>query len=310
MKAFLIFSLILFVILVISYICYFIVFYNVNHKDVTHELIKGEEYEKYNDKVLDSINKALEIPYKECYIQSSDRAKLYVREYIKNINEPFHIQFHGYKGNGIRDFSGGLRLALELNHNVILIDQRACGKSTTNTITFGINEGKDVLEVINYVIDKYGKKTEIFLDGISLGAATVLMSINYGLPKNVIGIIADCPYSSPYEIIDYNAYKMTKLKHVFMPFIVIGAFLYGGFNLLENSAIKAVKNSKIKILLIHGKADTFVPYYMSEKIKEANPDYVTLVGVDNAPHAMSFIENEKLYKESFIKFVDECLIGE
>ena len=34
-----------------------------------------------------------------------------------------------------------------------------------------------------------------------MGASTVLMASSFDLPKNVVGVIADCPFSSPKEII-------------------------------------------------------------------------------------------------------------
>ena len=42
----------------------------------------------------------------------------------------------------------------------------------------------------------------IYLEGVSMGAATVLMAAGLPeLPANVRGVIADSPYSSPEEII-------------------------------------------------------------------------------------------------------------
>ena len=41
----------------------------------------------------------------------------------------------------------------------------------------------------------------MYLDGISMGAATVLMASEFDLPASVRGIIADCGYTSPRDIL-------------------------------------------------------------------------------------------------------------
>lgn len=41
----------------------------------------------------------------------------------------------------------------------------------------------------------------MYLDGISMGAATVLMASELDLPASVRGIIADCGYTSPRDIL-------------------------------------------------------------------------------------------------------------
>ena len=41
-----------------------------------------------------------------------------------------------------------------------------------------------------------------------MGAATVMMASNLSLPKNVIGILADCGYDSPRNIIKKYIYDI------------------------------------------------------------------------------------------------------
>lgn len=142
-----------------------------------------------------------ELTFESVFITSFDGVKLYARYYHVRDGAPLQIQFHGYRGSALLDFCGGNKLAREIGHNTLVVDQRAHGKSGGNTITFGINERYDCLSCINYAVERSGKETPIFLSGVSMDAATVLMASELNLPDNVIGIIADSPYSSPEEII-------------------------------------------------------------------------------------------------------------
>ena len=60
--------------------------------------------------------------------------------------------FHGYRGNAQRDLCGGIKRALELEHNVLLVDQRASAYSDGNVITFGIKERLDCLDWVKFVV--------------------------------------------------------------------------------------------------------------------------------------------------------------
>ena len=107
---------------------YFRVFYN-KKRDVTREVLRGPDYDPHHDRLLKLIDDALKIPFESVYVRAYDGKKLFGRVYMQTPGAPFHIQFHGYKGNGIRDFSGGLQLALSTGGNVLLIDHRSHGLS-------------------------------------------------------------------------------------------------------------------------------------------------------------------------------------
>ena len=141
---------------------------------------------------------------------------------------------------------------------------------------------------------------KIVISGVSMGATTVLMAAGLGLPENVIGIIADCPYSSPKEIIMKVCSDMKLPARLMYPFVRLGAKLYGHFDLEAADAAEAVCHAKVPILLIHGEDDRFVPCSMSQKIferfKEANPDgNMLLETFPGAGHGISFMEDEVRY---------------
>ena len=214
--------------------------------------------------------------------------------------------FHGYRGNAERDLNAGVKRAFKVGRNALLIDQRGSGFSQGHILTFGIKERKDCLKWIDFAINKFGKDTKIILTGISMGAATVLLASGEDLPKNVISVLADCPYTSAKEIM----YKIIKndLKlppKIFYPFIKLGAMIYGGFNLDETSPLKAVQNSKIPIIFFHGDGDDFVPYQMSQTLSKKCASKNKLVIIPKAGHGLCYPANPEMYLNSIKEFQKE-----
>ena len=282
--------------LAVSYWAYTVAYRrDPKRKDVTHQVLKGPDYDAYAEESLEIIKKAETIPYEEVYATSFDGLKLFGRLYVREEGKPFHIEFNGYRGNGIRDFSAGLQLTLEAGHNALLVDQRSHGRSDGTVITFGVKERYDVQTWAAFLAERFGPQTEVYLDGVSMGAATVLMASDLPFACRVKGIIADCPYSSPFGILRKVSHEWVKMGDLTVPFIVLGARLFGRFSVLEYDALRAVARTDIPILLIHGTADHFVPFAMSEEIAALRPDKVTFVPVEGAPHGLSCLKDHASY---------------
>ena len=134
-------------------------------------------------------------------IQSRDGLTLSGRYYHTADGAPLAIGFHGYKSCWLTDFCGGADIAFQMGQNVLLVDERAHGKSQGRTISFGIKERQDLLCWIDYALARFGSDVKILLYGVSMGGATVVMASELELPENVKGIVADCPYSAPLDVI-------------------------------------------------------------------------------------------------------------
>lgn len=285
----------------LAYYCYRRIFYAApKKKDGPIKLPHGEQYLSGRDKMLALIDEMSAIPFEQVYTTSFDGLKLAARYYHVKDGAPVHIQFHGYKGWAYRDFCGGNKMARERGCNTLVVDQRAHGKSEGNTISMGINERFDCLSWVNYICNRFGSDVRIVISGVSMGATTVLMAAGLDLPDNVIGIIADCPYSSPKDIIKKVCGDMKLPACLLYPFVKLGAKLYGHFDLEDADAAEAVCHAKVPVLLIHGEDDRFVPCSMSRKIcdsfRESNPDGdIIFETFPNAGHGISFMEDEARY---------------
>ena len=299
------------VVLLAAYICYRIAFWapkRVLDEDVQIHLPEGEQYLKVREGIERCVSNMLNRPFEPVTITTFDGKKLYARYYHVADDAPLQIQFHGYKSSAVLDFCGGSLYAGKIGHNALVVDQRSHGKSEGKAITFGVLERKDVLCWIDYARSRFGEDVRIILAGLSMGAATVLMATDQPLPANVIGVVADCPYSSPGEIIKTVSSRDMHIPGGLMyPFIKLGARIFAGFDLEENSAVSAVKNTPVPILLIHGTGDKFVPCDMSREIHAANPDMITLVTIPDAGHGLCYMTEPKMYEDAMQEFFARIL---
>ncbi len=297
-------------VLLISYLAYRKAFYAPLRRAEMLELPHGEQYLKHAARMGELIELMRTLPYERVEITARDGTRLVGRYIHVADGAPLQIQLHGYRGGPVRDFCGGNKLAREMGQNTLVIEQRAHGESGGRTITFGIKERYDCLDWIAYALDRFGEETQILLAGVSMGAATVLMASSLDLPPQVRGIIADAPYSAPYDIIRRVSGRMGFPPALAMPFVSLGARLWGHFRIREASPVEAVKAARVPILIIHGEDDRFVPCAMSREIlvaaAEAGRD-VKLLTVKHAGHAISFIEDPETYRRETNAFAARCL---
>ena len=294
-----------------AYFCYKLAFFNDIKDDDIYHVPKSEQYQKQADKMRAAVAEMDAIKdFEEVYITSDDGLRLYGRYYHLKDGAPLQIQMHGYRGNAFRDFCGGHKLARKMGHNTLVIDQRAHGKSEGKVITFGIKERYDCRAWARYAAERFGPDTPIFLVGVSMGAATVLMASDMDLSENVVGVIADCPYSAPGKIIRKVCWDMKIPGWLGYPFVVLGGLIFGHFCIWESSAEKAVMHAKVPVLIIHGEDDRFVPCDMSHQIYNANSETITLETFPEAGHGLSYLLDPPRYEGVIKKFVSRCLAGE
>ncbi len=270
-------------------------------------LPKAEGYIPYHEQMKALVAEMEQQPFETVTTRSRDGLLLYARYLQVKEEAPVMIQVHGYKSWAIRDLCGANKLARENGINTLLIDMRAHGRSEGHTLTFGIKERYDVLDWIAYLQTRFGEHTPIFLSGVSMGAATVLMTADLPLPDAVKGILADSPYTSPEEIVRSVIRKHHLPEKIFFPLVNQSARLFGQVDLRTADVRQTVKNSPVPILLIHGTGDEFVPYEMSLEIRNANPEKIRLLLVQGAPHGIGYLADQHAYAQAALTFVKENL---
>ena len=292
-------------ILAVAFFCFYRIFYfspAIRRKTAPDALLKADTYAPYRTQMADWKQKARALPCKEVSITSFDGLTLHGRLYEYAPGAPVELLIHGYKGDGERDMSGGIFRCFALERSALVIDHRAAGKSDGSVITFGVNESRDCALWVDFLIRELGEDVKIILTGISMGAATVMIMAGYPLPKNVVGVLADCGYTSARDIIKKIMRELHYPADLLYPFARLGAKLFGRFDPDERSPIASMANSKLPILFIHGESDDFVPADMSVKNHAACVSAKKLVLIPGAGHALCYPTDSQLYLKEVREF--------
>lgn len=300
---------IIFVVLATALVCFLKIFYSPRKKWPEYPVPMGEIYEPHHEQMIKWIKEARSLPHTEVSIRSFDGLKLCGTYYEFQKGAPIDILFHGYHGSAEQDLSGGVYRCQRLGHNVLIVDHRAAGKSEGRVITFGVNESRDAVAWVHYVIENIDPDAKILLGGISMGAATVMMASAMELPANVVGTVADCGYTSAKDIIKKVIREMHLPDDLLYPFIRLGARLYGRFDPDENSPITSMPSCRVPVIFFHGDTDAFVPMSMSEKNFAACAAPKHLVITPGAGHGLCFPIDVDTYvreiEEFFTPFLEK-----
>ncbi len=256
----------------------------------------------YMDRVNKLIAELKETPCEDVECMSYDALRLTGRYYHISDDAPLDIMVHGYKSNSTLDFCGGFKLARELKHNVLLIDQRSCRESEGHFACFGIKERRDLMSWITYALCRFGEDKEINLFGVSMGAATVLMVNDLTLPDNIKHIIADSPYDSPRDIIMKVAGDMG-VPQWFWPIIRLSARIFCRMDIEESRAEDAVKQCRVPVLIFHGEADSLIPCDMSRQLIALCPEGSRLVTIEGADHVAGMLKAPEKYEKAVREYL-------
>lgn len=292
-------------ILLASFVCFFLVFYVPSRKSDGSgqiNLPKGKIYEPYYDDMTKWIRQARSMKHENVEITSFDGLKLTGRFYEFAPGAPIELMIHGYRGSAERDLSGGVQRCFLLGRSALVVEQRCSNTSEGNVITFGIKEHRDCLQWIEFVIKHYGDNVKIILTGISMGATTVLMAAGRKLPENVIGVLADCGFSSAKDIMYHVMGTLGLPAKLCYPFLRLGAMLFGGFDLEDYSAEEAMSNCTVPVIFFHGEDDEFVPCWMSRINYDACTSRKELVLIPGAGHGLSYPAAPEVYLDALRSF--------
>lgn len=294
-----------FIVLLAAYICFLLAFYVHRRKGQpakSSPLPNGDIYEPFYAVMRQWAAEARELDAKDLFITSRDGLTLHGKYYECKNGAPIEIMFHGYRGSAQRDLSGGVQRCFQLGHNALIVDQRCSNISGGSVITFGLREHEDCLLWVDEVIRLFGNDVRIILTGISMGATTVLLAAGKPLPQNVIGVLADCGYTSARDIIKKVIRDMHLPANLLYPVVRLGAKLYGGFDPDAVNAPEALKACTVPVIFIHGEEDLFVPCQMSKENYDACPAPKYLHTVPGAGHGLGYIVDPDSYFKALRSF--------
>ena len=219
----------------------------------------------------------------------------------KNTNK-WVIVVHGF-GENARHMATYIKNFYDRGYSVFAQDLNAHGKSSGEYYTMGGFDGKDLKDWVNLISKEYDNP-DIVLFGISMGAATVMNSLDEDLPNNVKAFIEDSGYLSLNEEFSYQLKKLFNLPPILvLPEASIVAKIKAGYFLKDVDATKGLENTTLPALILHGDKDGFVPVSHAEKIYSKINSKKEIYIFKDAKH----VRAERMYKKEYWEYIDKFL---
>ncbi|MFA5420095.1 MAG: alpha/beta hydrolase, partial [Bacteroidales bacterium] len=197
------------------------------------------------------------------------------------------ILCHGYHSLN-SDMAVIAKMYSDLGFRILMPDARGHGLSKGQFTSFGHYERYDLKRWIQYLLRTYGATDNILLHGVSMGAATVLMTSGMDLPDNVKLIVADSPYTSGWDVVARS--MKPKILSLLLPGISAITFYLHRFFVGQINVLKYVKKSTIPLFIFTGEKDQITPILMAKRLLAASSaTFKELYPVKEAKHAEGFI---------------------
>ncbi len=169
------------------------------------------------------------------------------------------IVIHGYTNNYF-SFMNLVRMYRDsLNYNVLAPDLHFHGLSEGKAVQMG---WKDRLDILRWIEVTHGIFKDDFtvIHGVSMGAATTMMTSGEETPEYVRAFVEDCGYSSVWNQFKHNLKQEFHLPA--FPILNSASIVCRnryGWDFKEASSVAQLAKSTKPMLFIHGDSDDFVP---------------------------------------------------
>ena len=239
----------------------------------------------------------------DVYLTSRDGLRLHGYLFPMGDCKKIVIGVHGFHSYARPECAPYVEFYRSLGYSMLMVDDRGHQPSEGNYIGFGVLDRLDVVDWAKYLVKTYGEDVQILLHGVSMGGATVMAaSGEEDLPDQVRGVVSDCGYSSPYEILKYEFRNALHLPSwLFLKPLEKMCEKKIGMNLHDFAAVDQVKKAKVPILFVHGLKDTMVPPEMANQVYEACASPKYLLTVPEAGHGESIAFAPEEYHNAIIR---------
>ncbi len=214
------------------------------------------------------------------------------------------IVVHGYTDNHLVFLYLVRMYRDEFNYNVLFPDLQYHGYSEGEEAQMGWKDRLDMLKWINIAHNIF-QDDFMVLHGVSMGAATVMMTSGEPMPDYVKCFVEDCGYSS--VVAQFNNNRKQSFGFI-PPDVLQSASLVTkkkhGWGFWEASSVKQLAKCELPMLFIHGDADDFVPFsHMWENYNAKTKGYKEYYVCKGAVHANSFQKDPAEYKRRVKNFL-------
>lgn len=194
-----------------------------------------------------------------------------------------------------------------LGYNVLVVDQRATGKSDGVRINCGLSEYKDLLLWID-LVNKEFHNDEVLLHGVCIGSACALYAATDDkCPKCVNGIIVDGIYTTFTESFKNHIIYFGKPVFPVLQETMGIMHYHSGKSPTKFSPINCFPKLKIPVLMMCGKKDLFSLPEKSQELYDIIKSEKEIEWFEKGNHSHLRIVNEEQYDKAIKRFVENKL---
>lgn len=229
------------------------------------------------------------LKYEDIWFYTKNRLRLHAWYIEGSAQQPLVLFFHGNAANITHRWPN----LVDLHHqgySIFIFDYRG----------FGQSEGKangehdlheDSLAALQYIKQRGWEPHQTIYYGRSLGAAVALQ---LALEQPPAGLVLEAPFTTLREEARVHS---PILYHLFQWWLAD-----------EFNNLKRIPLLNTPLLMIHGDADTVVPFSMSQRLFPLAPEPKTFLAVPAAGHSNCFKIGSPLYQQMWKKFTTEALV--
>lgn len=277
--------------------------------DFIMKIIVGEpEVSDYDKDYCRAYNSFTKLNHKREEMVTPDGEKIIAHILVpEKSNGKLLVACHGARSSGLGEFVFLGQRFYEEGYTLLMPDHRGCGESDGKFLGYGTHESCDTYLWVDYAKKNF-PELDLYLLGISMGGATVLMMSPKAKEYGIKAIVADCSYTSAWNEFSYHLCKGFKLPEFpIMHITNMYGRIFAGYDFRDASPLKAVKNSSVPILFIHGTADDFVPFYMMAELYNACTSSKQKLEIKDAVHARAFYTAPEQYFSAVEQFFNESV---
>lgn len=204
--------------------------------------------------------------------------------------EKIAVLLHGIGGSA-RDRYLDAQYYLDRGYSLFLPDLRGCGLSEGHFYGMGQYERRDMLVWLRLLRARFGDDCRIVLDGVSMGASSVLLVVGDGEAQNIAAVVADCGFASARDEIAHCLDELHLPLFPFYPALRLLMRLFGGYDLNRAAPLALMRRMKPPVLFLHGEADAYVPCSMAREMYMLCASDKALYTVPGARHVASRVDD-------------------
>lgn len=201
------------------------------------------------------------------------------------------------------------KLYLENGWNVLTFDQRGHGDNSSNKVSFGYFEARDVECLVDYAANEL-KAESLIVHGQSMGGATAgLYATTDHAREHIDAVILDSPVDSMDRMFRGVFSEMEGSEDIPIDYVVACGDMYlklvYGFSFADAETIDRMEENQVKTLVILSeKDDICYPEIMEELYENIAADEKELMRVDSE-HIEGAIDDPDGYIEQVLNFINE-----